>query len=311
MQSSIAVIGNVFLDLKGYARQQYDPQGKNVGDIRFAHGGVGRNVAANLATLGAPTKLIATVDNGALGGEVIERLSELGLDTAYVRRAERGMGMWLAILDHAGNLAGAISQQPDFSALHKLLETSGEDALRDALHVVLSVDLTETITRRAIELAKRRGIPVYGLPNNLQVITEHPALLAELDCFICNHVEAERITGEPWESVANETRLDALRSFVDSRGLRSMVVTLGAEGSVFYDRSSGLAGHQPVFPARLVDSSGAGDAFSAGTVFGLSRGLPLDRAVICGTKVAGWVIASERNECIDAGERLRWENIFE
>ncbi|TLS52028.1 sugar kinase [Paenibacillus antri] len=311
MTPTLVVIGNVFLDLKGYASHAYDPIGKNVGDVRFVHGGVGRNVAANLAALGGETRLLATVDDGAPSREIVERLDALGADTRFIRPADRGMGMWMAIVDADGNLAGSISRQPDFAGLARLLEDAGEEALRDATHLVLSVDLTEAITRRAIELAKRFGIPVYGLPNNLQVIGEHPALLGALDCFVCNHVEAERLSGRPWGSISNEERLASLRAFVDERELRAMVVTLGAEGSVYYDRAAGRSGFQPAFPARLVDSSGAGDAFAAGTAFALSRGLPLDRAVVCGAKVAGWVVESDRNECADARERMGRDDIFE
>ena len=314
---TIAVIGNIFLDVKGYAAFAYDPQGKNVGDVRFVHGGVGRNVAVNLASLGAPTRLVATVDNSALGGEAVDRLRALGVDVDFVRPAERGMGLWLAILDENGDLAGSISRQPNFDGLLGLLDDAGADALRGATHVALSIDLTESVSRRAIALARRRGLPVYGLPNNLQVALRHPELLAELDLFVCNHIEFDRLRGADeglasnnWSGLAADAKLHAVRSFADARGLQALVVTQGAEGSIFYDRASGLAAHQPAFPTRLVDSSGAGDAFSAGVIYGLSLGLPLDRAVVCGTRLAGWVVASERNECPDAAERMRREGIL-
>ncbi|HZG56741.1 carbohydrate kinase family protein, partial [Paenibacillus sp.] len=265
---TIAVIGNIFLDVKGYAAFAYDPQGKNVGDVRFVHGGVGRNVAVNLASLGAPTRLVATVDDSALGGEAVDRLRALGVDVDFVRPAERGMGLWLAILDENGDLAGSISRQPNFDGLLGLLDDAGADALRGATHVALSIDLTESVS--AIALARCRGLPIYGLPHNLQVAARHPELLAELDAFVCNHIEFDRLrgadegpaSGDGWSGLANDARLHAVRSFADSRGLRALVVTQGAAGSVFYDRASGLAGHQPAFPTRLVDSSGAGDAFS-------------------------------------------------
>jgi pseudouridine kinase len=54
----------------------------------------------------------------------------------------------------------------------------------------------------------------------------------------------------------------------------------------------------------MVDSSGAGDAFFSGIVAGLVRGIPLDQAVIIGTKIAGWVIESPENNCPDVKELI-------
>ena len=47
--NKIAVIGTVFMDIKGFAQNTYDPVGTNIGDIMFSFGGVGRNAAENLA----------------------------------------------------------------------------------------------------------------------------------------------------------------------------------------------------------------------------------------------------------------------
>jgi len=311
MPPYLTVIGNVFIDIKGFAHRAYDPYGKNIGDVRFVHGGVGRNVADNLAALGAPTRLVASVDDSALGSEVVRRLADAGVDTAYIAVAERGMGMWLAVMDEAGNVRGGISQQPQFDALQRTLDERGDDLVRDTDRIVLSVDLTERIARRSIELARRHRKPIYGLPGHFQIVMEHQDLLGELDCFICNHVEAGRLTGDDWEGLSNDRRLEALEAYMEARGVRAMVVTLGAEGAVYCDREAHLRGMQPTFPATLRDASGAGDAFSAGTVWALARGLPLDQAVVCGTKVAGWVIESEQNVCQDAAARMKRDPWFQ
>ena len=47
MPAETVVFGTVFMDCKGFAAYRYDPLGRNVGSVRFIHGGVGRNVAVS------------------------------------------------------------------------------------------------------------------------------------------------------------------------------------------------------------------------------------------------------------------------
>ena len=87
MPAETVVFGTVFMDCKGFAAYRYDPLGRNVGSVRFIHGGVGRNVAEDLASIGAKVSFVSSVDDSALGLEVLNRLKNEGLDVGHVRRA--------------------------------------------------------------------------------------------------------------------------------------------------------------------------------------------------------------------------------
>lgn len=295
-----AVIGTVFMDCKGFVKQKYNPAGRNLGSVKFVHGGVGRNVAENLANLGIDTRFVASVDRGGLGREIIARLTKSNVTTEHVIKTDtRGMGLWLAVMDDAGELAGSISQMPDLFHLEYLIGRSGAEIIRQVGHVVLELDLNEHITGKVLSLAREHKRPVYGIPGNLSVIMENIDLLGQLDCFICNNIEAERLFGVslPAENIAGLEW--ELARFVAGKGLQGMVITLGSAGCVYYDARRGEAGHQPAFPVTVIDTSGAGDAFFSGTVMGLMRGLSLKQAVVCGTKVASWTIQSDENTCRD------------
>lgn len=294
-----AVIGTVFIDCKGFARDAYIPTGRNLGTIQFVHGGVGRNVAENLARLGVPTRFVSSVDASGLGQEVIERLREAGADTQFIAAAAKeGMGMWLAVLDQTGDLAGSISQMPDLGTIERTMEEHGDHIVQSSSHIMLELDLNAELSAKTIALAKRHGKPVYGIPGNLDVVLSHPELLGDLSCFICNHIEAERLLGAPVHTLNDTEQREALMSYLHQTGLSSIVMTMGSEGSV-YAEANGNYGKQPVFPVRVMDTCGAGDAFFSGTAMGLMRGLPLKDAVVCGTKVAGWTIESSENNCLE------------
>ena len=102
-------MGTVFVDCKGFSAVHYDPQGRNVGSVKFVHGGVGRNVAENIGRLGLPTSLVSSVDKGSIGNDVVDRLAASGVGSAFLARTDTGgMGMWLAVMDENGELAGSI-----------------------------------------------------------------------------------------------------------------------------------------------------------------------------------------------------------
>jgi pseudouridine kinase len=298
MTPKAAVIGTIFMDCKGFAKQKYNPVGRNLGSVKFVHGGVGRNVAENLANLGIDTSFAASVDRSAIGREITARLAAAKVGTEYLIETEaRGMGLWLVVIADSGDLAGSISQMPDLYHLENYIGKSGADIVSRSSHIVLELDLNEHITKKVLSLAAEHNRPVYGIPGNLSVIMAHREILGQLDCFICNNVEAERLIGVPLP-VDNIAALEwELARFVGAHGLGGMVVTLGGDGCVYYDAKEGLAGHQPIFPVTVIDTSGAGDAFFSGTVMGLMRGLPLKQAVVCGTKVASWTVQSDENTC--------------
>jgi pseudouridine kinase len=308
---SVLVIGTIFIDCKGFARQNYQPSTRNLGSIQFVHGGVGRNVAENLANLDVSTCFVTSVDATAIGKEVVERLHRSNVNTdGLIESKQQGMGMWLAILDENGNLAGSISQMPDLTLLQTLISSKGKEMIRQSTHIALELDLNFQIAHSVIQLAAEEKKPIYGVPGNLDVILHHRELLEHLDCFICNNFEADQFFELNFTNLTVAQKLESLIQFVDRTEMGAMVVTLGEKGAVYYNPQTKEVGYQPVFPVKLVDSSGAGDAFFSGTVMGLVKGLSLKEAVICGTKVAGWTIESTENTCLDLPIKIKEDAFF-
>lgn len=312
MTTLVSVIGTIFVDCKGFAKESYNPFGRNLGSIQFVHGGVSRNVVENLANLDLPTAFVSTVDDSGLGEEISKRLKDVGVALDYTQRTpSEGMGMWLAVLNENGDLVGSISQMPNLITLQNLITQRGEEIVKNSSHLVLEMDLNDQISCQVLSIAEQWNKPVFGIPGNMDVIMSHPELLGKLECFICNHIEAEKLVSADFNSLDTAGRIAALKKYVDASTLKSMVVTLGADGSIYYDSRTKESGYQPVFPVQVVDSSGAGDAFFSGTVMGLVRGLSLSEAVICGTKVAGWTIESKENNCRELREKTRGDVVFQ
>ena len=306
MEAYDVVIGTVFMDCKGFAAADYDPAGRNVGTVKFIHGGVGRNVAENLANLGESVLFVSSVDDTALGSEVEQKLKARGVDLSCIKRLPTaGMGIWLVIIDENGNLAGSVSQMPRLEALEATICDKGDEIIKNARSVLLELDLNEKIAARTIALAEKYGKAVYGITGNMQVILKAPELLKKLECYICNETEAERLFGSPIPESTDEI-IKVLAAYLTEKELKSMIITLGERGSVWC-RSVGERTEQgfcPVEAVRAVDTTGAGDAFFSGAITALNKALSMQEACLCGTKLALWTLAVEEPVCHELPEEL-------
>jgi len=301
------VIGTIFVDVKGFSFGTYLPEGTNIGDVRVMPGGVCRNVAENLAHLGFESQFFSMVDDNALGREVKDGLCALGIDVSRVLEVPRGMGMWLAILDEHGDLRGSISRQPDLPAMEAAIDREGEAMISACDGIVLGYDTNAAITSRVIDLAERFDKPIYGVVGNLGVLLRHTEYLRKCACFICNENEAEQLFNRELASLSPEAVLPLLVQESRNLGVPAMVLTMGAQGSVYVDHRSGEFGRCPAQAVDMVDSTGAGDAFFSGTVAALMKKLPLSQAVRVGTELAARTLRTSGSSCPPSSDLLAGE----
>ena len=298
------VIGAVFVDVKGFSYGTYVPEGTNIGDVQMVPGGVSRNVAEDLAKLGLRSRFVSMVDDSATGRDVKGSLDALGIDTTHVISAEKGMGVWMAILDEHGDLRGSISRQPDFKALEDYLRENGEAIVSQCEGVVLELDMNAAIADQVMKLAVAHEKPVYVVVGNMSVILRHPEYLRRVACFICNNIEAGRLFGQDLTGLSPEEMLPLLVQESRKAGIPAMVLTMGSAGAVYVDHATGEFGRCPAESVNMIDSTGAGDAFFTGTVAALTRKMPLSQAVRVGTKLAAMTLQVAGSCCPDAPELL-------
>lgn len=292
-----AVFGTVFVDIKGFPFDTYAAEGRNVGDVKIVHGGVCRNVAENLANIGCPVSFVTMLEPGGIGAEVRERLKTSGVDLQYAVSADGGMGMWLAVMNEKGDLAGSISRQPDFSALEAQIDARGAEIVGNCDAIVLEVDMRASIAEKVLELAEQHGRDVYVVVGNMSVILQKPEFLSRVKLFIMNEIEAGRLFECELDKNDPAAVLERIQEEALRRGMREVVVTLGEAGAVYFDAQSGAYGHIPAEKTSMVDSTGAGDAFFSGTVAARIRGLSLRKAAELGAHLAALTIRTDESTC--------------
>ncbi|HQY23988.1 MAG TPA: PfkB family carbohydrate kinase, partial [Thermoflexales bacterium] len=106
MGDKVLVIGSANLDVKGRLLGPPIAGSSNASEIRTSHGGVARNVAENLARLGAPVTLLTAVGDDSVGDDLLRHADEIGIDISRALRVPgESSGIYLAALDMTGDLA--------------------------------------------------------------------------------------------------------------------------------------------------------------------------------------------------------------
>ena len=103
----MVVIGAVFVDIKGYPTSAFIPTGRNAGRVEQIHGGVGRNVAEDIANCELRPTFVSLVDDSGTGVDVVRKLKSHRVNTDYIRKTRNGMGTWLAVFNDDGDVAAS------------------------------------------------------------------------------------------------------------------------------------------------------------------------------------------------------------
>lgn len=292
----IVVIGTAFVDIKGFPDDLYIPNGRNAGRVEYVHGGVARNVVEDIANMELRPTYLGIVDDTPMGADVLKKLQNHKVNTEYVLTIPDGMGIWLAVFDNNGDVAGSISKRPNAYPLVELLEEKGDEIFQNADSVVLQVDLHKDIVKKTFELAEKYQTKMYALVSNMSIALERRDFLQKFNCFICNQQEAGLLFLDDYSEKTPAEMQEILLDRVLKANIPSMVVTMGGDGSVYAD-SEGNSGYCPARNVQVKDTTGAGDSFCAGVVAGLTYGKNLAEAVEVGTILAASVITSSENVC--------------
>ena len=292
----IVVIGAVFVDIKGYPEAGFIPTGRNVGRVEQIHGGVGRNVAEDVANCELRPTFVSLVDESGTGADVIRKLESHKVDTRFIRTTPDGMGTWLAVFDNDGDVAASISKRPNLMPIAQILDEEGERVFRDADSVIIEIDMDKEIVKRAFRLAKEYGKKIYGVVANMSIAQERRDFLQSVDCFVCNLQEAGILFSDDFTGKSPEEMIGIAADKVTAARIPSIIITMGGQGAVYADMH-GASGYCPARKVEVKDTTGAGDAFCAGAAIGLTYGKSLAEACEIGAHLAASVIVTSESVC--------------
>ena len=292
----IVVIGAVFVDIKGYPTGAFIPTGRNAGAVEQIHGGVGRNVAEDVANCELRPTFISLVDHSGTSTDVIAKLKNHKVNTDYIWATEDGLGTWLAVFNEDGDVYASISKRPDLRPIADILDAHGDEIFRNADSIIIEIDIDKSVVKRVFQLAQKYNKKVFAVVSNMSIALERRDFLQSIDCFVCNIQEAGILFSDDYTGFTTEQMEKTLLTKVKAARIPSMIVTMGGEGAV-YATCEGDSGYCPARKVAVNDTTGAGDAFCAGAAIGLTYGKNLQDACRIGSQLAASVIVTSENVC--------------
>lgn len=287
----ITVVGGANTDIVGIPASRFVPRDSNPGHVRLSAGGVGRNIAENLARLGAWVRLVTAFGSGADAEALAGGCTALGIDVGSSTRSSDIPGSrYLAVLDSAGDLAAAVN---DMRALEGLTpEDLDPVAFADADIVVLDTNLPASTIARACELAG--DAPLVLDPVSTLKAPRALPVLGRLAVLKANLREAEELSGAAGAQGAAARLLEV--------GVERVFVTMGKRGVWCASASESFLLDAPRAVSR--NATGAGDAFTAGVAWGLAAGMDLRACAEWGSALAAIALESEETVSPDVADAL-------
>lgn len=281
----IVVIGSLNMDfLVSAERMPSVGETLKGSDFQLMPGGKGANQAVGCARLGAEVTLIGAVGTDALGGMLLENLSENGMDIETIARIpDAATGTAAVLRTQADNRILVIPGANEHCSPEWVSKWEEHIAAADLVLMQLEIPL-ETV-RYVIALADRYNIRVVVNPAPACDIPESD--MRKISVFTPNETEFAYYSGvDP--VLMTEEALAARMLEWEKRYGHTLIVTRGAQGCSFIEK--GQFRTIPAEKIEVVDTTGAGDAFNAGLCTSLASGLPLSEAVAIGNQVAARVV---------------------
>ncbi|MFF8397305.1 ribokinase [Streptomyces sp. NPDC016172] len=252
-------------------------------DLAVHPGGKGANQAVAAARLGARTALLARVGDDAYGRLLLESQRTAGVDTVGVLVGGAPTGVALITVDPSGDNSIVVSPGANGRLTPEDVRAAG--CLFQGSRVVsaqLEIPL-ETVVEVVRNLAPESRFvlnpsPPRPLPQEV---------LAACDPLIVNEHEAKVILGD---SAVGDTPEDWARILL-AKGPKSVVVTLGAEGALV--ASAAGVSRVPAVKVHAVDTTGAGDSFTAALACRLGAGESPARAAAYAARVGAATVTKE------------------
>ncbi len=270
------VVGNVCVDTS-FRLQRLPRPGEtlNASSIVEGIGGKGANQAVAAARSGAAVCFWSALGDDDMAGGVTEVLkSDLEVDRLI--RLPLSTDRSTILLEEGGENA-IVSAVACARAFDPIRQSALAQAWGKGDILLMQGNLSRDVTATCLGLAGRAGLKTVLNASPLSDMTVED--LADVDLVIVNQGEASALT--------DTESLTAAANVLFGNGARSVVVTLGSQGSLIWDR----ADHAPVILAAsksaVVDTSGAGDCFAGVLVGLLAQGKSLTAAAKVASKTAG------------------------
>ncbi|MDR1034075.1 MAG: carbohydrate kinase family protein [Bifidobacteriaceae bacterium] len=284
MQYEVVVIGALNRDVGGKSDGQLIPMDSNIGKVSETLGGVGNNIAQNLANMGVSVKFIAPLGDDAFSQYALGRLESIGIGMSDALIAKnQGSATYLYVLDDTGEMQVAINDMGIVKLLTPEFLATKLDTIDQAKVIVIDANLTvETIKFIAENVTQ----PIFADPTSVEKAERMQPVLDKIHTLAPNRIEAQHLT----EIETND--LVPIADKLLETGLKRAVITTGKDGCYIKTANEQVTSK----PAGVVpvNVTGAGDALTAALVYAYLHDFPLQKTADFASRIGALATQSAK-----------------
>ena len=270
-----AVIGGANIDICGAPGARLRMRDSNPGRVNVSAGGVARNIAENLARLGAECRLISAIGYDDHGTLLCEQGEAAGIDMRYVLRSDKlPTSTYISVLDDTGDMLVAINDMTIVDEITPERLQRHESMLRRASLLVVDTNLAEeSLTYIARTFDEQ---PLFVDTVSVAKADRISNVLDKVHTLKATRDEAGELCGV---DTPGNRQLPGVARTLHGRGVERVFISLGEEGLFYsHDGDQGIEKVKPA-AASIENASGAGDALAAGLAYAWIQEWPLQRSV--------------------------------
>lgn len=256
-------------------------------NVTLVPGGKGANQAYAVGKLGGNVTMIGAVGQDAAGDALLENLKKVNVNVSGIRRMEQGVtGQAYITVDDQGENSIILIAGTNGLVTKELIDDN-IDILRESDIVIMQLEIPLDVVEYAKELAIKEGKTIIVDP--APAVTDIPNHFWKgIDYIKPNETELAILTGLKMET--RDEIVQGARMMIE-KGVKNVIVTLGGDGCLFVTKET-----EEFFPShkvKAIDTTAAGDSFTAAFALALSQGKEYKEAIELGQKVSSIVVTKK------------------
>ncbi len=308
MGEKVLVVGATLIDVKGKPSAGLAPGTSNPGTISAVRGGTARNVAENLACLGADVQLITAVGADPTGTLLVEQTAATGVQLEHALVIpDANTGAYMVLLEEDGSIAVALD---DVSIMNHI--TPGylnrlRRHFRDTDMIMMDGSLTPAAMQTVSRLAAQYKVRLCADPSSTRLAHKLRPYLPYLHLLVPNAVEEAELLQVDYSGFDPDTSLAQARRLVNM-GVANVVITL-ADFGLDYATGDEVGYIPPTYSSRI-DSTGTGDAVTAAIMFGMLNNLPTIECIRLGAAAASLTLQTTETVVPDLSLDMLYDHLI-
>lgn len=305
---NVLVVGSAVIEFTGKTEHPVTAGIRQFGHVHSNVSGVARNIAENLARLEIDTTLLSAIADDDIGQQLITQSLQAGVDCSHVLRVDGARtAMTMIMQNHDDEITTMIDDYSIMEYLDSDYLLEHESLFQEAALIVIDATLTEEALDTLFELASRYDVRVCADPTSPLLAARLCNYISNLYLIVPNASETVSLCSLEEPATDHESATKTAQQLV-TLGADIAVVTMGDQGLAYADHSGG--GFIRAIHTEVVDTSGAGDAFTGAVIFGLLNDVPVDEAMRLGVTAASLTLASEQTVLPTLNQELLYDGLL-